>query len=835
MSQTLSQVNWELELYTAGMEKFKRDQHRLRSTGRIEDTKAGSALLQRYVLDIASVLEDIADKKTQGVGGKYNKCLKRTALRLDEKGKPYYDWIAVAYIGLSVVIESVYGGRVNNRIMSNVARQLGGRLENDQHLHVFRRDNPAFVEVIEESLQAQGVVQYRHQLLTWQKKWRDQNSKWEPRSNIENIMVGLRIIKSIVFAMPEFFEIRKRHDKAGNYNMFVIEATSWLRDCIVEYDDWAAMGIVSTAPMLEKPLPWSAEKGELAAGGFHSLEVGGRIEFVKSKHEAHREYIAANPQTKHMAAVNAMQDTAWGVNEKVLAVIKEVVRDGLMPEALPSAEKIMLPPFPCDLAVKPRETFTEEDNERIGEWKQDMKRVHYKNKVNTSDIMKFTQARRMADKLKDRPFWFAYNCDFRGRIYTISATLSPQGPDYVRGLLQFHEGKPLGEDGLRWLAIHGANKYGEDKSTYADRVQWVRRNQKAIQAVVEEPTGTGLSFLRGADKPFQFLAFCFEWAGSNYGKDPTYVSHLPIGLDGSCNGIQHYSALLRDSRGGRSVNLIPAERPSDIYSDVRDEVRRLLLLRYDEDLARRWLTAGFDRKLTKRPVMTLPYGARQISCRRYVREWVVENREAFGLDPAKSGDKEEWELAVYMTPILWEAMGNVVIAAKIGMDWLQKVDWQLTENGTYTHWLSPAGFPVYQPYSKWDTQTVHIEIGRRLRVKIATSPAQVARHRSRNGIAPNFVHSLDSSHMVETVLKAQAEGITSFAMIHDDYGVHAADTERFFNIVRETFVDMYANKDWLEDWRQQMLALNPELEIPEHPPMGDLDLTVVTESPYFFG
>lgn len=52
------------------------------------------------------------------------------------------------------------------------------------------------------------------------------------------------------------------------------------------------------------------------------------------------------------------------------------------------------------------------------------------------------------------------------------------------------------------------------------------------------------------------------------GNPPAFVSHLPIHQDGSCNGLQHYAALGRDEEGGKEVNLLPTEKPSDVYSSV---------------------------------------------------------------------------------------------------------------------------------------------------------------------------------------------------------------------------------------------------------------------------
>lgn len=49
------------------------------------------------------------------------------------------------------------------------------------------------------------------------------------------------------------------------------------------------------------------------------------------------------------------------------------------------------------------------------------------------------------------------------------------------------------------------------------------------------------------------------------GNPSTYMSHLPVHMDGSCNGLQHYAALGRDEAGGKAVNLLPSDKPQDVY------------------------------------------------------------------------------------------------------------------------------------------------------------------------------------------------------------------------------------------------------------------------------
>jgi DNA-directed RNA polymerase len=89
--------------------------------------------------------------------------------------------------------------------------------------------------------------------------------------------------------------------------------------------------------------------------------------------------------------------------------------------------------------------------------------------------------------------------------------------------------------------------------------------------------------------------------------------------------------------------------------------------------------------------------------------------------------------------------------------------------------------------------------------------------------------------MVMTILETAARGVVDFAMVHDDFGTHAADTEELFDVIRQTFVRMYHNRDWLLAWKKEMERLDDTLELPDPPPQQDLDLLQVLDSKYFFG
>lgn len=206
--------------------------------------------------------------------------------------------------------------------------------------------------------------------------------------------------------------------------------------------------------------------------------------------------------------------------------------------------------------------------------------------------------------------------DFRGRAYPVPPHLNHIGDDLSRGLLRFAEGKPLGERGWRWLKIHLANLYGYDKANFDDRERWVMERLDEIRDSAKNPMD-GRRWWMGADDPWQCLAVCFEIVEALESGNPvTFVSSLPVHQDGTCNGLQHYAAMGGDSAGAAQVNLAPVEKPSDVYTFVKEKVE----LRVDADaeagneLAKA-LQGKITRKVVKQTVMTTVYGVTFIGAR----------------------------------------------------------------------------------------------------------------------------------------------------------------------------------------------------------------------------
>ncbi len=250
-------------------------------------------------------------------------------------------------------------------------------------------------------------------------------------------------------------------------------------------------------------------------------------------------------------------------------------------------------------------------------------------------------------------FYLVWKADYRGRIYAETPWLTPQGADVQRAVLEFARGRPLDEQGVRALRRHGANLLkrsrlladlsiaGRQVVTLAERERWVPEHEREILASAASPL-TEPFWREVASKPMQFLAFCLayrQWKGG-----PEIPIHLPVQIDGTCNGLQHIAALTGDEDLARSVNVLPQQNglPGDIYSELAKaaaESLGSLASESDEEhglglqLADRWLAESparrgwINRDTAKKVVMTIPYGASQGAQAHYVLEAIAADFE----------------------------------------------------------------------------------------------------------------------------------------------------------------------------------------------------------------
>ena len=111
---------------------------------------------------------------------------------------------------------------------------------------------------------------------------------------------------------------------------------------------------------------------------------------------------------------------------------------------------------------------------------------------------------------------------------------------------------------------------------------------------------------------------------------------------------------------------------------------------------------------------------------------------------------------------------------------------------------------------------------------------EVNKQRQESGIAPNFIHSLDAAHLQRTVYSCVAQGITSYAMVHDSYGTSLGDAQQMFDAVRVEFFRMYTQFDPIATFQRHLEILAENKKLPDIPAKGSLNLSCVLDSKYIF-
>ena len=806
----------EEESVSIGQARVREQVQRLRENRREHEGAPGRQLMAWAVPKLSDAIAEWIEKATNG-----KPTPNATAARLVRDQDPD----VLAYLTMRAIVSN--SSQVVR--LQTVALEAARLIEDETRFQAMKRQDPKYFKRLAESLKKRSphYAHGRRVFLTMASR-QDHIEMPEPWPQGICLRLGVHLVSQAVEVTGLFETSQLGHKAKNRASSHVVQPTQQLLDWLRKGYERLEMQRPKSLPCVIPPARWESP----FKGGYH-FALAGKFPLVKQQDRAYLEDLETADMQEVYDAVNNLQETPWAINEGVLGVAQEAMRLGL---EIPGLHTGMEDPLPA----RPPEADEDEDKHR--EWKRMAAAVYDRNIRKRSKATLTSTILWMAGRMKDYPrIYFPYTLDFRGRAYPAVPNLNPQGCDLSKGLLRFAEGKPLGEEGPFWLAVHVANTAGQDKMSLEERAAWVEQNHDRIIEAAIDPLGRGLNWWADADDPWQHLAACFEWLGYTIeGED--YVSRVPIAFDGSCNGLQHYSAMLRDREGGSAVNLIPMDQPADIYGEVltklQVKVERDAANSEDEktqDMALRWLRSGeLDRQMVKRPVMTIPYGSQLFGFRQQIQE-ELKDRNAIGMEGSCY-----WESA-YLAERLWETAKEVVRGARRGMDWLQEMARLVAKEELPVTWTAPTGFPIKQQYR--DTKYRRVETHwagavtkKRLGISLKEETDKLNSRRQANGIGPNVVHSLDAAMMMFTVNRATSHGIGTLSMVHDSYATTAADAGLLFGLIREVFVEMY-REPVLEQLQEEFSAqLSPEAreKAPALPERGDLDIEEVLESDFFF-
>lgn len=796
------QIQRERDMLEAGQARYKKSWDRAKAHDTLGDHPAVQKDVRHYLNDLTDAIEAWKEDCASGKAGR-----RHTAYGL-VKDVPSP---VLAYLTARYVIASL----IKREAETSCAITLAKAVEDEAFFQAFESQNPGATKWIDGEIKKRKITK-RHQKRNYHRRLAKQKEVlFRSWTKAEYVHVGTRLIETLATARPDLFYLANK--KNGKTTVRVMRASPELEDAIFRSGNSLDIAKPLYGPMVCEPKPWGPEE----QGGYHFLKrtLVKEANGIPKAAQREREDLLANAQMAEVyRAVNALNSTAFAINPKVLEVLTVIWELDNGAAGLPEREDLPVPHFP---------PAAKDDPWLKKGWALEARAIHEHNEESRSKRIDLATCIDVATSLvHEETLYFPHQLDFRGRMYPLPTSLNPQGPDYSRALLQFAEGKHVDDAGLRWLQIHGANMFGFDKGTLDERVQWVKDNFEEIDKCAENPLLE--HWWHEADKPFQFLAFCFDFKGVLEGK-PSYIR---VAMDGSCNGLQHLSAMLRDPVGAKAVNLAANDAQADIYAEVAKVVTQKLR---DEQQPqeRHWagtfLAIGVDRKITKRSVMVMPYGGKFKSTMSYVEESLKEKLK--GENPF--GD--DWNKAVwYLAALVHNGTREVIKGGALVMDWLQDVARLAAKEGVHLNWATPTGFVAKQAYFNTKTQEIETKLDGKTRrfVKISEATDKIDKSRSTNGISPNFVHSMDAAAMTYTINMAAEEGISTLHFIHDDYGTHAADTEKLAALLRQSFVAIYRDDILGKFFAEAQKQVKSELPAP--PKMLNFDIEEVLESTYFF-
>lgn len=593
-----------------------------------------------------------------------------------------------------------------------------------------------------------------------------------------------------------------------------------LQELSKRHTDVIAFAAMLYRPMIVPPVPHT-----ITSSGGNLLPYIRKPVVQRFKDVLWDEYVVQKGSTPSQVVVdglNAMMHTEWEINTAVYNVMDTLFRNNSRACNLPAYDFTAFDysdPYPKDGTKEEQAKWCSLKEESYSNWfKEERSRGRM--------LVRLKLAR---DMLKHKFFYQLYTCDFRGRANASCDLLSPQSSDFDRGLIRFANPVKQTEQGLYWLKVHIANLFDHDKDSFDNRVKWVDDNMDMFRDIYYDPydnLGLWQSDKKKKNPSFQRLAAVFELFRTDG------LTQLPIQMDGSCNGVQHWAALMKSEKLAEMVNLTNSDKPQDLYQYVADLITQIMQDdRSNDTKSGNWANTFLEhwnnyihRNVVKRAVMTDPYGVTLFGIRRYCKseghlDWVSKDKMAGAV----------MELATFID----KALKATLTEPNMGKVWLKKVSDISSELNRNLEWTTPCGFHVVHQYYEVITRRSVTKLFNMKELYFGYYDKNTIDSKQVNlAISPNYIHSLDASHMWCTISQMLKHGIDSLSMVHDSYGCHAPFIPLMRQFTKEEFHRMHELP--LFEMLKKELELTLNVNLPSLPESGCFDINHVKESEYLF-
>ena len=691
--------------------------------------------------------------------------------------------LAAAAITCKITIDKVFSHKEDSNQIQNICDSIGKGVENECQMRHYERHAPGLLETLKKNYWHKSIGTDQKVVVIQTLMNRYEVQQWKPWGRGNRVKLGGWLLSCVIDTSQWFEKDIRRIGRKTNSYVVPTAAFMAIKDQVMYT---AELFSPLAWPMVIEPNDWTPEK----AGGYLLNEIMRGHDMVRRSESSRIQ------GEKPFEFLNKIQKVAYTLNPLTVKVSEILQSMGRCVGKFQPICNHELPPKPYDIAENAE---TRKAYRRVAAEVRNLMAQEFKKSCRTRMTMETVE--RFKDKEK---FYIPWSFDYRGRIYPIPAFLTPQDTDWGKSLIRFADESFMDEEAERWIRFQVATTYGLDKETLSDRLHWTYENEEIITIIAEDPIGNVHEW-EGAEEPWQFLAACDEMYHCVIKRDRISTG-LPIAIDATCSGLQILAGLAKDKSTAQLVNVLPSDKPQDAYKVIAETSKPNIPLKLRPD---------WDRKCTKRTVMTIPYNAKPFSNRTYIREALKD----------KDIEIEKEELTQTVKAVR-DAMNVIVPGPMRVMKWIEdEVSKAIKRGATELKWVTPSGFIVSQQIFKKEYERITLQVLGQCNMRVSTGDTgTVDKARHKAATAPNLIHSLDASLLCLSALDFN----NPIALIHDSVLCRATDMTELSKIVREKYMHLFAEHDYLTDFANQIGAET------EPPIIGDLKPESVIESTYFF-
>ena len=770
-----AQITFEREAIAQGLRKLHKNTNDLENKSYASASVYGVASIDALLPELVKYIEDTTHDRLKRGRGHQFQLIKTYVSQLEP--------LASATIALKLTFDKVFSYKDKANQLVNVCDAIGSAIEDECQMRHYELKAPGLLSTLKKNYWHKSIGTQQKLTVIQTLMNRHDIDKWECWGRDNRVKLGGWLLDCIM-QVSGWFEKYNQRDRQRT-TQYVVPSAKFMdiKDALMKE---AELFSPLAWPMLIPPNDWSNDQ----AGGYMLNEVMRGHELVR------RGQGGRIQGEKPLEFLNKIQKVAYCLNPFIVKVAEELDEKGVVVgKFLPIVEHA-LPPKPVDIAenAEARKQYRREAAEVRNRQAQEFRK-------SCRTRMTMEAVRRFKDKEK---FYCPWSFDYRGRAYPIPAFLTPQDTDFGKSLLRSYEEAYMTPEAEEWLAFQIATTWGLDKAPMRERLEWVANNITFISQIASDPIGR-LTDWEAADEPWQFLAACEEYYHCVVKCDRQFTG-LFVATDATCSGLQILAGLARDKSTAQLVNVLPGDKPQDAYQVVANAAKPYCPAS---------IQPYMDRKVVKRVVMTIPYNAKPYSNRGYIKDALKEK----GVEI----DKDDLTKTV---AAVRDAMEVVVPGPMAVMSWIEDEVTKAIDRGeTELTWTTPSGFVVTQRLMKKEKVTVKLQLLGRCELEVAVDDSKkVDKQHHKNATAPNLIHSLDASLLHLAALRFNAP----IALIHDSVLCRATDMSTLGDIVRETYMHLFAEHDYLLDFATQIGAET------DPPIIGDLEPESVIESTYFF-